>query len=132
MDSVRIARILSAASVLMGLVAIATPVTVADVFGLTFEPGSKIGYGEVGALYGGNFIGLGLIGLYATRDTFAEAPLLIGAVGVVWLCIAAGRLAVMLTRVADASSAMGWASLAFEAAWGAVFLIAARARTRIV
>jgi hypothetical protein len=132
MDLQRAVRILSAAFVLMGLAAIAAPVSVADLFGLTFQQGTEIGYGEIGALYGGNFVGLGLIGLYATRSQFDEGPLLVAAIGVVWLCIAAGRLVVMFTHMAVAASAFGWLSVLFEAAVGAVFVLAARSRSRIL
>jgi hypothetical protein len=132
MDLQRVVRILSGVFVAMGLVAIAAPVSVADFFGLTFQQGTQIGYGEVGALYGGNFIGLGLVGLYATRERFDEGPLLVAAVGVVWLCIAGGRLLVMLTHMSEAASAFGWFSMLLEAAVGVVFVLAARSRTRIV
>jgi hypothetical protein len=131
-DLLRIARILSALSIAMGAFAIVAPVSVADMFGLSFQQGTNIGFGEVGALYGGNFIGLGLIGLYATRESFEEGGLLIAAIGIVWLCIAGGRLLVMLTRMSEASSLMGWLSLVFEAGWGAAFVLAARSRTRLV
>ena len=63
MDLQRLTRILSGVFVAMGLAAIAMPVAVADFFGLMFQQGTKIGFGEVGALYGGNFVGLGLVGL---------------------------------------------------------------------
>jgi len=132
MDLIRITRILSALSIAMGAVAIVAPVMVADMFGLSFQPGTNIGFGEVGALYGGNFIGLGLIGLYATRSNFEEGGLLIAAIGIVWLCIAGGRLLVMLTRMSDAGGAFGWLSFLIEAAWGAAFVLAARSRTRLV
>jgi len=132
MDLIRITRILSALSIAMGAVAIVAPITVADMFGLSFQPGTSIGFGEVGALYGGNFIGLGLIGLYATRSTFEEGGLLIAAIGIVWLCIAGGRLLVMLTRMPEAGGAFGWLSVVIEAAWGAAFVLAARSRTRLV
>jgi hypothetical protein len=132
MDLQRVVRILSAAFVLMGLAAIAAPVSVADLFGLTFQPGTHIAFGEIGALYGGNFVGLGLVGLYAARERIDEGPLLIAAIGVIWLCIAGGRLIVMLTHMAEAASAFGWLSVLFEAAVGAIFVLAARSRTRIV
>ena len=127
-----IVRVLSGVFVVMGLIAIAAPVTIADFFGLTFQQGTQIGFGEVGALYGGNFVGLGLIGLYASREQFDEGPLLIAAIGIVWLCMAGGRLAVMLVHTAEADSIFGWLSVLFEAAVGAVFVLAARSRTRIV
>ena len=132
MDLVRITRILSAVSIAMGVVAIVAPNMIADFFGLSFQPGTYIGYGEVGALYGGNFIGLGLIGLYATRANFDEGGLLIAAIGIVWLCIAGGRLLVMLTRMSEATGALGWLSFLIEVAWGATFVLAARSRTRLV
>jgi len=132
MDLVRITRILSAVSIAMGIAAIVAPTMIADFFGLSFQPGTYIGYGEVGALYGGNFIGLGLVGLWATRQRIEEGGLLIAAIGIVWLCIAGGRLVVMLTRMSDAGGALGWLSFLVEAAWGAVFVLAARTRTRLV
>jgi hypothetical protein len=132
MDLQRIVRVLSAVFIVMGLGAIIAPVNVADLFGLTLQQGAPIGYGEIGALYGGNFIGLGLVGLYATRERFDEGPLLVAAIGVVWLCIAGGRLAVMLTRMSDASSLFGWLSVLVEAVVGILFVLAARSRTRIV
>ena len=132
MDLLRITRILRGLSIAMGLVAIVAPSMIADFFGLSFQPGTKIGFGEVGALYGGNFIGLGLVGLYATRSSFEEGGLLVAAIGIVWLCIAGGRLLVMLTRMSEAGGALGWLSFLFEAAWGATFVIAARSRTRLV
>jgi hypothetical protein len=132
MNLQHIVRVLSAVFIVTGLIAIAMPVTVADFFGLTFQEGTQIGFGEIGALYGGNFVGLGLIGLYASREHFDEGPLLIAAIGIVWLCIAGGRLAVMLTHMAEADSIFGWLSVLFEAAVGTVFVLAARSRTRIV
>ena len=131
MNLVRIAKILSGVFVAMGAAAIVAPATVADMFGFDIQRASGLGFGEIGALYGGNFIGLGLVGLWATRESRDEGPLLVAAIGIVWLCIAGGRLLVMVTRPGDASSWFGWFSFLLEAAVGAVFLLAARSSGRL-
>ena len=120
------ARGISAVSIAIGIMAILFPNSVADFFGLVIEPGQAVGWGEIGALYGGNFIGLGLVGVYATRRGLAEGPLLLAAIGVVWVSIAGGRLLVMLIRASQASSPFGWASFVVEVAVGLCFLAAAR------
>lgn len=132
MDWIRATRVLSALSIAAGLLAIAAPQMVADLFGFEIQQSSGLGFGEIGALYGGNFIGLGLVGLYAARDSVDEGPLLIAAIGVVWLCIAGGRMAVMLTRPQQAWSWLGVLSFVFEAAVGGAFLLGARSRSRLL
>jgi len=132
MDFLRATRVLSAVFIVMGLLAIAAPLTVADIFGFDFERASGLAYGEIGALYGGNFIGLGIVGLWATREKIEEGALLIGAIGVVWLCIAGGRMLVMLTRPQLAWTWFGVASFVIEAAVGAVFLLGARSSSRLL
>jgi hypothetical protein len=116
-------RALSVLSLLMGLAAIAAPIQIADFVGLTVEIGQSSGYGEIGALYGGNFIALGAIGLYAARRGVASGPALLAAIGTIWAAIAGGRLAVMLLR--SVGGVTGWVFLVSEIAVAAVFLLAA-------
>ena len=130
MDFMRATRVLAGLFIAMGLLAIAMPSAVADVLGFDIQQASGLGFGEIGAVYGGNFIGLGLVTLYATRENVDEGPLLIAAVGVVWLCIAGGRMAVMLTRAQAAWTWFGVLSFAVEAAIGAVLLLGARSGSR--
>lgn len=122
----RVVRVISLVSIIAGIGAVVAPASVADFFGLSLEPGQKLGWGEIGALYGGNFFGLGLVGLYAMRPGLPEGPILLGALGVVWVSIGTGRLLVLLTRAAEAASPFGWLSFALEVAVGACFLVAAR------
>ena len=131
MDFVRVTRVLSALFIAMGALAIATPANVADMFGFDIQQASGLGFGEIGALYGGNFIGLGLVGLYASRERVEEGPMLTASVGVVWLCIAAGRMLVMVTRPQAAWTWFGVFSFVVEAAVGAVFLLGARSGSRV-
>ena len=87
-------RILSLLSLGGGLLAISMPALVADTVGLAFEVGATgTGYAEIGALYGGNFVALGLVGLWAARAAAVSGPQIVVAIGVVWLGIAGGRLA---------------------------------------
>jgi hypothetical protein len=132
MDFLRATRVLSALFVVMGLLAIASPATLAPFVGFDFLQANRVGYGEVGALYGGNFIGLGLIGLWATRENVDEGPLLVAAVGVVWLCIAGGRMLVMATRPQLAWTWLGVIFFVIEAAIGGVFLLGARSGSRLL
>jgi hypothetical protein len=131
MDFLRATRVLSALSVAIGALAIVTPATVADLFGFDIQQASGLGFGEIGAVYGGNFIGLGLVGLYATREQVDEGPMLTAAIGVVWLCIAAGRMLVMATRPQVAWTWFGLLSFVVEAGVGAVFLLGARSGSRL-
>ena len=130
MDFLRATRILSTIFIAMGLAAIAMPAAVADLFGFDIQQASGLGFGEIGALYGGVFIGLGLIGLYGSREQLDEGPMLIASVGVIWLCIAAGRMLVMLTRPQVAWTWFGLVSFGVEATVGAVFLLGARAGSK--
>jgi hypothetical protein len=132
MDFLRATRVLSALFIATGLLAIAAPSTVADIFGFDIQQASGLGYGEIGALYGGNFIGLGIVGLWAVREKMEEGPLLIAAIGVVWLCIAGGRMLVMLTRPQVAWTWFGVLSFVIEAAVGGVFLLGARSGSRVL
>jgi len=131
MDFVRATRVLSGVFIAMGALAIVLPAMVADIFGFDIQQASGLGYGEIGALYGGNFIGLGLVGLYASREKVDEGPLLIAAIGVVWLCIAGGRMLVMLTRPQIAWTWFGVVSFVIELAVGGVFLLGARSEARL-
>ena len=126
MDMVRITRVISLLTVASGVAAIAMPKALADFVGLAFETGSASGYGEIGAVYGGNFIALGAIGLYAARATVAAGSALLTAVGVVWLSIASGRLAVILLTAVGPVGVMSWVWLAMETAAGLCFVVAAR------
>ena len=130
MDFVRATRVLSVVFIAMGALAIAAPANVADMFGFDIQQASGLGFGEIGALYGGNFIGLGLIGLYASREGADEGPILTAAVGVVCLCIAAGRMLVMATRPQLAWTWFGVLSFVIEAGVGGVFLLGARSGSR--
>ena len=130
MNLVHVSRVVSGITIALGLVAIVAPATIADFFGFDMQPATKLGLGEIGALYGGNFIGLGLVGLYAARENFDEGPILIAALGMVWLCIAGGRLVVMLTRAAEASSLLGWFSFLLEAAVGILYVLHSRTASR--
>lgn len=126
MDLTRIARIVSALSVLSGLLAIALPAQVADFAGFMLEPGSGLGYGEVGALYGGAFIALGALGIWGTRSGATEGRTLLAAVGAVWAGFAGGRLLVILVTSKAPAGATNWVFLVIEAAVAALFFVAGR------
>ena len=130
MNALRVSPVVVLAAAALGLVAVVAPAMIADFFGFDLQPATKLGLGEVGALYGGNFIGLGLVGLYAARENFDEGPMLIAALGMIWLCIAGGRMLVMLTRAAEASSMLGWLSFLLEAAVGLVYVLHSRTASR--
>lgn len=119
-------RVVSALSIAAGLLAVIAPGSVADFFGLEIVQEQALGWGEIGALYGGCFVALGGLGLYGARTSYADGPILLTAIGVIWLGIASGRIAVMLTRGAEASSVFGWLSFVVEIAIGVVFVLAAR------
>ena len=120
-------RILSLLSFGGGLLAISMPAFVADTVGLAFEAGATgTGYAEIGALYGGNFVALGLIGLWAARAAAVSGPQIVVAIGVVWLGIAGGRLATTLLVAAETQGPVGWGSLGVELFFGASLLVCGR------
>ncbi|MFP6625544.1 MAG: DUF4345 family protein [Deltaproteobacteria bacterium] len=126
MNTARVVRILSLLSLASGVAAIIQPQACADFVGLAFEVGNPSGYGEVGALYGGNFVALGLIGLYAARASVAAGPALLVAIGVVWLGIGGGRLLTILFTSPAPPGVMGWGFLAMELTLGVTFIICRR------
>ena len=94
MGLVQLARMLAVLLIVFGLGALVAPGSVADFAGLQIEPSSGNGFLEIGAAFGGVSIALGGIALYATFTASSSAAALAGAVGLVFLAGAAGRLVV--------------------------------------
>ncbi len=130
MDLNRIARIVSVLSAVSGLLAIAMPGQVADFVGFIIEPGSGLGYGEIGAVYGGSFVALGVIGFIATRPGAAAGATLLTAIGAIWAGFAGGRLLVMVTTAKAPSGVTGWTFLVLEVLVAALFVIAGQTASR--
>ena len=118
----RAIRAISILTALFGLVALAVPQMVGDLVGLTVEVGNSNGYGEIGALYGGVSIALGLLGLWATLPGYPGGRQLLGAIGLTWSCVAVCRLLVMTVIKPESAGLIGWASFVLEAALGVVFV----------
>ncbi len=130
MDLTRIVRVVSILSAVSGLLAIAMPGQVADFVGFIIEPGNGLGYGEIGAVYGGSFVALGVIGVWATRPALASGPALLTAIGAVWAGFAGGRLLVMLLTAKAPAGVIGWTFLILEALVAALFVVAGQATSR--
>lgn len=118
---VRAIRAISIITGLFGVVAVLAPKMVGDLVGLTVEVGNSNGYGEIGAMYGGASIALGILGLWATLPGRSGGRVLLGAVGLMWGSIALCRLIVMTLIEPDAGGLIGWASFLLEAGLAAVF-----------
>ncbi len=130
MDLNRIARVVSILSAVSGLLAIAVPGQVADFVGFVIEPGSGLGYGEIGAVYGGSFVALGVLGVWATRPGVSSGSVLLTAIGAVWAGFAGGRLLVMLLTAKAAAGVMGWTFLVLEALVAVLFVVAGQTASR--
>ena len=127
MRLVQVARTLALLLIVFGVGALVAPGSVADFAGLQIEPSSGNGFLEIGAAFGGVTIALGAIALYATFTASSSAAVLLGAVGVVFLSGAAGRLVVGSMTAPAAPSFAGWLLVLLDAAIGAVFLLSSRA-----
>ena len=119
---VRAIRAISIVTILFGVVAVVAPQMVGDLVGLTIEVGNSNGYGEIGALYGGVSIALGLLGLWAMLPGYPGGQQLLGAIGLTWACLAVCRLLVMTVVKPQSAGFIGWGSFILEAGLAAVFI----------
>ncbi|MEE8311258.1 MAG: hypothetical protein V3R77_03310 [Candidatus Binatia bacterium] len=118
---VRAIRAISITTGLFGVAAVLAPKMTGDIVGLTVEVGNSNGYGEIGAMYGGVSIALGILGVWATLPGRTGGRSLLGAVGLLWGCIALCRLIVMTLIEPASAGLIGWASFLLEAGLAAVF-----------
>ena len=70
---------------------------------------------------GGVSIALGILGVWATLPGRTGGRSLLGAVGLLWGCIALCRLIVMTLIEPASAGLIGWASFLLEAGLAAVF-----------
>ncbi len=88
-------RIVSLLSTAFGVFAMVSPQETAKFAELAIGSGS--GWSEIGALYGGASIAVGLIGFNAVRSKFHEGPVVLLNLSVFWFCLALGRIVVAFT-----------------------------------
>jgi hypothetical protein len=126
MGLVQVARTLASLLIVFGLGALVAPGSVADFAGLQIEPTSGNGFLEIGAAFGGVTIALGAIALYATFTATPAASSLLGAVGVVFVAGAIGRLVVASFTTPAVPTFTGWLLVGLDAVIGGVFLVSSR------
>ncbi len=118
MNAIQLARIISGLMVLFGAIALLTPLTVAQAFGL--NPNHN-GFGEIGAAFGGQWVAIGAIVFYATRMRDRVGVALLMAVAVIFFGLAAGRAAVTFTAP-DTPGLTSWLGFLVEVVTGGLLL----------
>jgi hypothetical protein len=118
MNATQLARAISGAMVVFGAVALITPQTIAQLFGL--NPTAN-GFGEIGAVYGGAFVAMGAIAFYATRIREDMGQALLTALAVIFFGFALGRAAVTFTAPLS-PGLISWLGFVLEAASGGLLL----------
>jgi hypothetical protein len=120
-------RVISAVLLVSGVFALLMPSAAADLAGLQIELGSANGRVEIGAVYGGIPIALGLIGMYATISVSPSAGAMLATVGWIFATVVVARLVVAFFAGIDGLGLTGWLLLGFDIVAAGVFLLGSRA-----
>jgi len=117
MNAAGVARVVSLLTIAFGVFALARPEQMAHLANLQALNGD--GWSDIGALYGGMPIAIGVVGLRAARKSSTDGPVVLLGLGVLWFGVAAGRIAAVWTTPLG-PGVVSYANFAIEVSAGAL------------